>query len=109
MPLPLGTGQGMSPGTPAGDPFRPRKDHSKGPILVLKVLFLVLLRLLNPGDNTTPKKAVVHQKVRNFFFRGSFSFSGGPLELQGALNPLVPPWNKFWTRHCGHTRSARQP
>ena len=30
MPLPWGTGQGMSPGVPAGDPFWPRKGHSKG-------------------------------------------------------------------------------
>ena len=29
MPLPWGTGQGMSPETPAGDPFWPRKDHSR--------------------------------------------------------------------------------
>ena len=71
----------LSPGAPVSScPMRHRpgtlfgreRTIPEGLILALKVPFLIFSKFLESGDNSTPKKAIVHQKVRNFYFRGSF-------------------------------------
>ena len=70
---------------------------------------LVRRDFLSPGQFDS-RKAILHQKANKFLlFCGPFSILRDLLELQWAPKPLNPPWNEFWTRHCGHIRSAVDP